>query len=508
MGAALDEKIDRVGHLVLLRRLCCKGSAMLVRDLSPFFAPRSIAVVGAGERTTSSGGAVMQLLRRAGYGGRVVPVNPKGGAIFGYESVTSIAALSPAVDLAVIVIRPDAILDAVRECANRGIRHLLILPGGFAEAGPVGQARNAELLKLAIQRQLTIAGPNCAGIVHLDPAWPFAATFLRDLPPGAKANGLAFISQSGALAEEFIDKANARALPLTSVVSVGNALQLGVEDYLAWLGERPEIGTALLYIESIEDHERFRQAARRVAASKPVVALFGGRTGVGARAAAAHTGAVANDDAAIEAFCASCGMVRVKSLRRLLLAAKAFGRFPQGLGRRALILSNSGGPGVLCADRAAVEGLELVGLPTALADVLHQQLPPEASVANPIDLLADAREDRFGLTFEAAMTHAADAYDLVMMIHVVPFMVDADPVIARLAELARRTKLPLLHSMMGTLPGRTEWFATMESAGVPMFNDVEEMAEAAGLLARYPALRAAALSEGPSPAALRDRRAS
>ena len=225
-------------------------------------------------------------------------------------------------------------------------------------------------------------------------------------------------------------------------------------------------------------------------------------------AAAAHTGAVANDDAAIEAFCASCGMLRVKSLRRLLLAAKAFGCFPQGLGRRALILSNSGGPGVLCADRAAVEGLELTGLPTALADVLRQQLPPEASVANPIDLLADAREDRFGLTFEAAMTHAADAYDLVMMIHVVPFMVDADPVIARLAELARRTKLPLLHSMMGTLPGRTEWFATMESVGVPMFNDVEEMAEAAGLLARYPALRAAALTEGLSPAVLRDRRAS
>lgn len=481
------------------------------RDLSPFFAPSSIAVVGAGERATSSGGAVMQMLRQAGYGGRVVPVNPKGGTIFGYESVTSIGEISPPVDLAVIVIRPDAILQAAGEAADRGIRNLLILPGGFAEAGPAGVARNDALVALADQRGLTIAGPNCAGIIHLDPAKRFAATFLRDLPPGGVAgagNGLAFISQSGALAEEFIDKANARGLPLTSVVSVGNAVHLGVEDYLAWLGDRPEIGAALLYVESIEDHDRFREAARRVAAVKPVVALFGGRTEIGSRAAAAHTGAVASSDAAIDAFCNSCGIVRVESLRRLLVAAKAFGRFPHGLGKRTLILSNSGGPGVLCADRAALEGLELAALPQAMADVLRQQLPAEASVANPIDLLADAREDRFGLAFEAAMTHAADAYDVVLMIHVVPFMVDAQPVIGRLAELAADARLPLMHSMMGTLPGKADWFATMERAGVPMFNDVEEMAEAAGLLARYPVLRNAALAGQLPTVTFRDRRAS
>jgi len=479
---------------------------MSPRDLSPFFAPRSIAVVGAGERATSSGGAVMQMLQRAGYGGRVVPVNPRGGNIFGYEAVTSIAAIDPPVDLAVIVIRPDTVLEAVAQCADRGIRNLLILPGGFAEAGPSGIARNQALLTLAAERGVTVAGPNCAGLVHLDPQWRFAATFLRDLPPGAGANGLAFVSQSGALAEEFIDKANARGLPLTSVVSVGNAVHLGVEDYLAWLGERPEIGATLLYVESIEDHERFREVTRAVSAKKPVIALFGGRTPVGGRAAAAHTGAVANDDAAIEAFCRSCGIVRVESLRRLLIAAKAFGRFPQGLGKRALILSNSGGPGVICADRASLEGLDLGALPRPMADVLRQQLPPEASVANPIDLLADAREDRFGMTFEAAMTHAAEAYDMVLMIHVVPFMVDAAPVIARLAELARSARLPLMHSMMGTLPGKADWFATMERAGVPMFNDVEEMAEAAGLLARYPALRQAANRDTLSPAVFHDRK--
>jgi acetyltransferase len=187
-------------------------------------------------------------------------------------------------------------------------------------------------------------------------------------------------------------------------------------------------------------------------------------------------------------------MVRVKSLRRLLVAAKAFARFPQGLGQRALVLSNSGGPGVIAADQAAAEGLELAPRPQAFADVLRQALPAEASVANPLDLLADAREDRFGLTFTAAMDHAASAYDMLLMIHVVPFMVDAGPVIEALARLAQEARLPVMHSMMGTLPDRDQWFATMEAAGVPMFNDVEEMAEAAGLLAQYPPLRAALAS--------------
>ncbi len=178
----------------------------------------------------------------------------------------------------------------------------------------------------------------------------------------------------------------------------------------------------------------------------------------------------------------------------------------QGLGNRTLILSNSGGPGVLCADRAALEGLELGALPQAMATVLRQQLPAEASVANPIDLLADAREDRFALAFEAAMAHAAGDYDQVLMIHVVPFMVDAGPVIARLAQLAASAPLPLMHSMMGTLPGKADWFAEMERAGVPVFNDVEEMAEAAGLLARYPTLRESSRNGVLPTAFFRDRR--
>jgi acyl-CoA synthetase (NDP forming) len=468
-----------------------------VSDLRPFFAPKSVAVVGAGERATSSGGAVLKNLAASRFAGRIVPVNPKGGVIQGNAAKTSLRDLGEPADLAVIVVPPPAIPEVVRDAAASGHTHLLILPGGFAEAGEEGRRRDAEVRGFAASNGLTIAGPNCAGIIGPG----FAATFLRDLPKGG---GAALISQSGALSEEAICASHLRHIPLGTVVSVGNAMQLGVADYLAHLGEDPAVTSVLLYVESIDDPRRFRAIARQVAAKKPVVGLFGGRTLEGGRAAAAHTGAIANTDRAISAFAEDCGIIRVESMRRLMLAAKGFGRFPQGFGPRVLLLSNSGGPGVLATDRAAVEGLDLVDLPQRLKSVLRQRLPAEASVANPLDLLADAREERFSDTLSSALADA-DAFDAILMIHVVPFMVDAGPVIAALAPLCRDSRLPILHSMMGTLEHRADWFRTMEDAGVPMFEDAEAMAECAGLLARYQAARARALAGSDAPPALKGR---
>ncbi|HYM32480.1 MAG TPA: CoA-binding protein [Candidatus Cybelea sp.] len=473
------------------------------RNLDPFFAPRSIAVVGAAERATSSGGAVLQNLKIGGYPGRIFPVNPKGGTAFGLDVLTSLHALAGPAELCVIVIRPDLILEALREAAATGHRNVLVLPGGFAEAGAEGQKRDTEVRALAAEAGLTIAGPNCAGIIHLTPSMRFGATFLRDFPPGG---GIALISQSGALAEEVIAAANQTPLALGTVVSVGNAMHLGVADYLEYLGTQDSCNCVLLYVESIDDPSGFRRIARKVAAKKPVVMLMGGRTAPGAAAARAHTGAVMNDDASIAAFAKESCVVRVTSLRRLMLAAKGFGFHPQGIGRRALVLSNSGGPGVLATDQAAVEGFDLAPLPAAMAKYMRDNLPPEASVANPIDLLADAREERFAMTLGAANELGGAAFDVILGIHVVPFMVDADPVVAKLADMAASVRLPFLHSMMGTLPGKAGWFASLERAGVAAFNDTESMVECAGLLAQYPPLKQAAVGPEPNtPAALKGR---
>lgn len=457
------------------------------KSLKPFFDPKSVAIVGASERLTSSGGAVLRNMQIARYRGELIPVNPKGGTVVGLPAKKSLKELPTPAELVVVVVAPAAILDVVREGAESGHKNFLILPGGFAEAGEEGRQRDEQMRALAAQHGLIIAGPNCAGIINLlDRDNACAPTFLRDLPKGG---GVAFLSQSGAIAEELIEKSHRLGIPLGAVVSIGNAMHLHVDDYFAQLADDPRCTSVLIYLESIDDRDRFRREARELAGRKPLVALIGGRTEPGSRASRAHTGGAGWSEAETERFCADCGMVRVTTLRQLMLAGKGFGRYPQGFGRRVLILSNSGGPGVLATDAAAVAGLELPALPPVLANRLRSWLPAEASVANPLDLLADAREERFGDTFTAVMETAAANYDAIIMIHVVPFMVDASPVVERLAELCANAPLPMFHSMMGTLERRDAWFEKMEQSRIPVFNDVEEMAWTAGTLARYPAIR-------------------
>ena len=456
--------------------------------LGHFLNPASIAVVGASERPTSSGGAVLRNLRTSGYRGRVVPVNPRGGAIDGLAVAPSLSAMERPVDLVAILVRPDSILDAVAEAADTGHRHILILPGGFAEAGDGGRARDAALREMATARGLIIGGPNCAGVINLlDPKAPFAATFFRAMPRGG---AVAMISHSGAIIEEAIDASHVCNIPLGAVVSVGNSMHLGMIDYLEELGRDARCQAILLYVESFGDVARFGAVARAAAKIKPVIALIGGRTQAGREAAFRHTGSRPADDAATEEYCRRSGVVRVRSLRRLLLAGKAFGAFPQGIGKRVLLLSNSGGPGVLAADQAIDEGLELPPLPAAMSDKLRGFLPPEASIANPLDLLADARADRFATTLAAALESGKGQFDAILMIHVVPFMVDAGEVVEVLAAICKSAKTPILHCMMGTLEHQEDWFARMEIAGVPTFKDAEEMCMAAGLLMRHRQLNA------------------
>jgi len=458
--------------------------------IGKFLNPASIAVVGAGERATSSGGAVLRNLQRSGFRGRIVPVNPKGGDILGMKAATSLRELDQPVDLVTILVKPDSIVQVVDEAAQSGHRNILVLPGGFAEAGEAGRVRDAQLRQLAEERKLVIGGPNCAGVINLlDTAAPFAATFFRDMPRGG---GVALVSQSGAIIEEAIDASHRLGIPLGAVVSVGNSMHLGVIEYMERFGQDPHCKALLLYVESLQDAQRFATAAREVTRQKPVVALIGGRSPAGRDAAFRHTGSRPADDAVMEEFCRSTGIVRVKSLRRLLLAGKVFGAFPQGIGPRVLVLSNSGGPGVLAADQASDEGLVLPPLPAAMAERLRAALPSEASVANPIDLLADARDDRFVAALESAIEFGDETFDAVLMIHIIPFMVDADPIVAALGALSGRSKVPVLHSMMGTLDRRADWFAQLEKAGLPVFSDTEEMCAAAGLLARHRELNRAA----------------
>jgi acyl-CoA synthetase (NDP forming) len=450
--------------------------------------PESVAIAGAAERATSAGGAVLKNLRASGYQGRVVPVNPKGGTILDRPAATSLELVSPPCDLVVVAVRPDLILEVIRQGIAGGHRNYLVLPGGFQEAGAEGLARDVELRGLVAEHDILVMGPNCAGLINvLNPDKGFAATFFNDLPfrgVDAQRPGMAFVSQSGAIAEEVIAASHSMQIPIRAVVSVGNGMQLELLDFICGLAEDPECSGILFYAESVGDAERFAQALRSISARKPIVGLIAGTSAAGANAARRHTGSTALSDREADELCARAGVLRVTTLREMLLAAKALSFYPNGMGRRVLVLSNSGGPGVLVADRSAREGLDLPPLPATLRTQLTKLLPPEATVSNPIDLLADAREDRFGAVLKAVLGEAETAFDAVLMIHVVPFMVDGGRVIEALASVVAEAKVPILHSMMGTLSNKQAWFSALERTGVPMFNDAEEMTLAAACLLR------------------------
>lgn len=455
-------------------------------DLDSFFKPRSVAVLGAGERATSSGGAVLKSLKKANFNGQVIPVNPKGGEVFGLKVAKSLHELDQPADLAVIVIRSEKIPDAVRAAAETGHKNIMILPGGFSEAGAEGAAREQEIREIADQAGITVVGPNCAGIISLADGHRFAATFLSDLPSGG---GAAFISQSGALAGEVIAKSRRMHIPLGTVVTVGNAMHLPIEAYLEYLGHDDDVNSVLLYLESVRDLDRLVKNAAEISRDKPVVALMPGRTEEARRATRAHTGMAALPVDETDRICREAGILRVRSLRELLLAAKGFGQFPAGFGPRTLFLSNSGGPGVLATDCGITEGLSLPDPPPELARALSEILPGEASLNNPLDIVADAREDRFAETFDLTLRHGADSYDSILVIHVSPVMVDMAAIVEALAERIENCHLPVMYSMMGTLKDGAAWFDRLEAAGCPTFDNAEDMAMTAALMARYHAIK-------------------
>src|SRR5262245_38352959 len=205
--------------------------------LTRILRPTSVAIAGAAERETSAGGAVLKNLIASGFSGRIVPVNPKGGSILGLAASTSLAAVTPACDLAIVAVRPDLILGVIREGVASGHKPFIVLPGGFQEAGAEGRARDAELRAFAREHDVLIMGPNCAGLINiLDPAKRFAGTFFKDLPfrgDDASRPGVAFVSQSGAIAEELIASSHSLRIPVGCVVSVGNGMHLTLADFIA-----------------------------------------------------------------------------------------------------------------------------------------------------------------------------------------------------------------------------------------------------------------------------------
>ena len=441
-----------------------------VASLRPFFAPSSVAVLGASRRRDSIGGLLYRNIIAGEFDGVAYPVNPSGDAVAGIRGYRSVEELPETPDLAVVCLPARHVLAGVEDALRRGTRALCVISAGFAEVGDEGRERQDQLLALVRAHGGRLVGPNCLGIAVSAPR--LNATFgPRALPPGP----VAFSSQSGALGLALLEKAQERGIGLSAFVSIGNKADVSSNDLLEYWEDDEETGLIALYLESFGNPRRFGRIARRVARTKPILAMKSGTTSTGARAARSHTAALAGSEAAVEALFRQAGVIRARTLEELIDAAALFAGQPLPAGRRVAVITNAGGLGILCADACEAAGLELPTLEPGTEAALRAVLPTEASVANPVDMLGSAT----GSTYEQVVpiVLADPAVDALIALFVPPVVAGADEVATAVGRASTGAKgKPVLTSLIaeGELP---------PTPGLTNFPYPESAARALGLAA-------------------------
>jgi acetyl coenzyme A synthetase (ADP forming)-like protein len=452
-----------------------------VQALRAFLQPRSVAVIGASRERATVGGELFHNLLSYTFVGPVYPVNPAASVVQCVPAYASVEAIPGPVDLAVIVVPAGRVLAVAEQCARKGVRALVVISAGFGEVGAEGRARQAELLRLCRTAGMRLIGPNCIGIVNTDPAVRLDAMFGPQVPPAGRVG---FSSQSGALGLAAIDYMGALGLGISSFVSVGNKADISGNDLLHYWESDAGTDVILLYLESFGNPRKFGRIARRVGRNKPIVAVKSGRSVAGARATSSHTGALlAASDVSVDALFRQAGVIRTDTLAELFDVAALLSNQPLPRGRRVGIVTNVGGPAILCADTCEAQGLAVPMLEPATQDALRQILPREASVTNPVDMIASATAAQYGQVIDRV---AADpSVDAVVVIFLPPLATRAEDVAQAVVEAVRRVdrQKPVLAVFMSSLGVPAELRAS--DVRVPAYVFPEAAAIALGHVMRY-----------------------
>lgn len=416
-----------------------------------FLRPRGVAVIGASRTRGTIGAELFRNIFDLGFEGPVYPVNPSADVVQSVAAYADIGSVPGPVDLAVIVVPARFVLDVAEQCGKKGVAALLIISSGFSEVGGDGVELQRELMTIVRRYGMRVVGPNCMGIMNLDPEVRLNATFSPIYPPPGR---LAFSSQSGALGIAVIDQARELGLGMSSFVSVGNKADISGNDLIQYWEKDDDTDVILLYLESFGNPRKFARIARRVAKSKPIVAVKSGRSKAGARAAASHTGSFAAGDVAVDALFRQTGVTRTDTLEELFDVASLLAHQPVPLGRSVGILTNAGGLGILCADACSAADLEVPELSDESVAALRDMLPAEASVANPVDMIASATAEQYG----AALRILANdpKIDSIIVIFIPPLVTRADDVARSLMEASKDVEKTLLACFLG-VRGVHEW---------------------------------------------------
>ncbi len=452
------------------------------RDIEALFSPRSIAVFGASRNPSSVGHAIVRNLLLGGFNGIVSPINPNSRSLLGLRCYPAVQSLDERPDLAVVVLPAPAVEAAIVACADLGTRHFVVISAGFKEVGGEGAQREQRLGALAQERGLSILGPNCLGVINTAADVSMNASFGRDMPrPGP----LGLVSQSGALCTALLEYAKHHGFGFSRFVSFGNKADLTEIDLLTALAADANTRAILMYVEDLSSGQGFIDAAHAITHGpnpKPILAIKTGRTLEGAAAAASHTGSLAGTDEVYEAIMQQAGVVRVESVADLFDHAEVFSDVLRPAGRGTAIVTNAGGPGIMATDACVRYGLSLAHFQEYTAKSLQFQLPPTCSIRNPVDVVGDARHDRYRTALDAVC--GDENVHQVAVIITPQWMTDVDQIAGVIAETRGMANKPIVAVPMG-LPPQSPAIALLRRAGVPVLGFPENALRAMAAKARF-----------------------
>ncbi|MGW1344474.1 bifunctional acetate--CoA ligase family protein/GNAT family N-acetyltransferase [Kribbella sp. NPDC002412] len=465
-----------------LERMADRERAAEDRSLHRVFAPRAVAVIGAGRTPGGIGHEVLQNLVRGNFTGPVYAVNPHTDRVAGLPSYPSVEDVPGFVDLAVIAVPAEQVRHVLGSCGAKGVAGAVVLTAGFSELGTAGHAAQQEILEVARRHSIRLIGPNCIGLVNTDPAVNLNATFAEVSPtPGA----LAIAAQSGAVGVAVLDQAGRSGLGVSEFVSLGNKVDVSGNDLLLhWWGD-PRTAVIGLYLESFGNPRKFGGLARLVGRTKPILVVKGGRSAGGRRAGASHTAAAATPETAVDALFAQSGVLRMDTLEELVETARVLAALPLPRGRRLAVVGNAGGAGVLAADAAGRLGLDL----PELSDAVQRELMGLGAVGsvNPVDLGAAASPSSLG----RALHLIADSgeVDAVLVNYAATRAGHVDEIYDAIAQSAAGSGLPILVNCVGALDAAPE-IVVVGGRRLPVFPFPESAVRALAHAVRYAEWRA------------------
>ncbi|MEQ8762830.1 MAG: acetate--CoA ligase family protein [Planctomycetota bacterium] len=408
-------------------------------SLDKIFRPRSVAVVGASRKHDSLGRVVLKNLLAGDFTGTIFPVNPNATSIHGLKCYPRVADIPDPVDLAIVVVPADSVPGVAEDCASASVGGLVVISAGFAEIGGAGTDREKALVKQARSAGMRLVGPNCMGVLNTEPGVRMNGSFA---PVWPERGPIALISQSGAMGVAILNQAASLQVGLSKFISIGNKPDVNANDVLEYLRDDPETSVILLYLESFGDPRAFVRIAREITPHKPIVLVKAGRTAAGAAAASSHTGALVGSDSAVDALLGQCGVLRVESIEALFDVGSSLAFQPLPKGRRVVVVTNAGGPGILATDALERSGLEVPALADEVKDRLREFSPAEASLKNPIDLTGGARPEQFQQALEVLL--AREDVDAALTIFVEPVIREPGAVAEAIGAVEARRIKPVL----------------------------------------------------------------